>query len=60
MWWTYVATGLVVLFLVVVRGLTAGYRPPRASSPDERGASPRRPRAVADLPAPPATEPSAA
>lgn len=24
MWWTYAGTGLVVLFLVVVRGLTAG------------------------------------
>ena len=25
MFWTYVATGLLVLFLVVVRGLTAGF-----------------------------------
>jgi predicted ferric reductase len=33
MWWTYVGTGLVVLFLVVVRGLTAGYRPERAPRP---------------------------
>jgi DMSO/TMAO reductase YedYZ heme-binding membrane subunit len=33
MWWTYVATGLVVLFLLVVRGLTAGYRPERAARP---------------------------
>ena len=29
MWWTYVATGLVVLFLVVVRALTVGLRPQR-------------------------------
>jgi len=33
MWWTYVATGLMVLFLVVVRGLTAGFRPERAPRP---------------------------
>ncbi len=30
MWWTYVATGAIVVFLVVLRGLTAGYRPERA------------------------------
>ena len=30
MWWTYVATGAFVVFLVVLRGLTAGYRPERA------------------------------
>jgi len=29
LFWTYIATGVAVLFLVVVRGLTAGYRPPR-------------------------------
>lgn len=34
MWWTYVATGLIVLFLVIVRGLTAGVRPERAVRPD--------------------------
>jgi cytochrome b561 len=34
MWWTYVATGLSVLFLVVVRGLTAGFRPERAPRPE--------------------------
>ena len=33
MWWSYLATGAVVLFLVLVRGLTSGYRPPRASPP---------------------------
>lgn len=31
MWWTYIATGLLVLFLLVVRALTAGYRPERAA-----------------------------
>ncbi len=35
MWWTYVATGLVVVFLLFVRGLTAGYRPER-SAPSAR------------------------
>jgi len=33
MWWSYVGTGTVVLFLVVVRGLTAGFRPERAAPP---------------------------
>jgi DMSO/TMAO reductase YedYZ heme-binding membrane subunit len=36
MWWIYVGTGLVVLFLLVVRGLTAGYRPERRSRPAGR------------------------
>jgi cytochrome b561 len=30
----YVASGLFVLFLVLVRGLTVGFRPPRPSAPD--------------------------
>ena len=30
MWWTYVVTGSAVVFLVVLRGLTAGCRPERA------------------------------
>ena len=34
MWWTYVATGLITLFLLVVRGLTAGFRPARAAAPE--------------------------
>ena len=34
MYWTYIATGLIVLFLVVVRGLTSGYRPERAPRPE--------------------------
>jgi predicted ferric reductase len=33
MWWTYVVTGLIVLFLIVVRALTADYRPERAPRP---------------------------
>ncbi len=34
MWWTYVTTGLIVLFLVVVRGLTVRLRPERRPAPD--------------------------
>jgi hypothetical protein len=41
MWWVYMATGLVTLFLVVVRGLTVGFRPERAPRPDH--ARPPRP-----------------
>jgi sulfoxide reductase heme-binding subunit YedZ len=33
MWWTYLGSGMIVFFLVVVRGLTAGYRPERAPRP---------------------------
>jgi DMSO/TMAO reductase YedYZ heme-binding membrane subunit len=36
MWWTYVVTGGIVLFLVIARGLTAGIRPAR----DRRHAGP--------------------
>ncbi len=36
MWWTYVATGSIAVFLVVLRGLTAGYRPERAERPARR------------------------
>jgi DMSO/TMAO reductase YedYZ heme-binding membrane subunit len=32
MWWTYVGTGLVVVFLVVVRALTVGLRPERKAA----------------------------
>jgi DMSO/TMAO reductase YedYZ heme-binding membrane subunit len=31
MWPIYAATGIITLFLVIVRGLTHGYRPPRAA-----------------------------
>jgi len=37
MWWTYVGTGLVVVFLLVVRGLTAGFRPERGAPPTAAG-----------------------
>jgi DMSO/TMAO reductase YedYZ heme-binding membrane subunit len=55
MWWTYVATGLIVVFLLVVRGLTAGYRPERAPRP-EHLARPERPGTPAERP----RQPSAA
>jgi sulfoxide reductase heme-binding subunit YedZ len=41
----YVVTGLLTLFLVIVRGLTYGYRPPRAERP-------AKPAAVAGSPTP--------
>ena len=34
MWGMYALTGLTVLFLVIVRGLSYGYRPPRAAPPE--------------------------
>ena len=34
MWGMYALTGLTVLFLVIVRGLSYGYRPPRPSPPE--------------------------
>jgi len=35
MWWTYVATALIVVFLVVLRALTLGLRPERRALPAE-------------------------
>ncbi len=40
MWWTYLGTGLIVLFLLVVRGLTSGFRPERAAHPAPRARVP--------------------
>jgi len=36
MWWIYLVTGGIVLFLVIVRGLTAGVRPARHEAPPRR------------------------
>ena len=55
MWPMYLATGTIVLFLVLVRGLSAGYRPERAPRPDR---SARTPRAAA--PVEPASPPEPA
>ena len=52
MWWTYLATGLIVLFLLLVRAFTAGYRPERATPPPRDRA--RTAPAIQQLPAPPA------
>lgn len=65
MWWTYVATGLVVVFLLVVRGLTIGYRPERSAPAAAAGRAAREPALTprpADQPAaeerPPPGEPT--
>lgn len=39
----YAATGLATLFLVIVRALTIGYRPPRPEVPARAGAQPTHP-----------------
>lgn len=41
----YVLTGLITLFLVIVRGLTYGFRPPRPERPER----PREPRSQAPV-----------
>jgi sulfoxide reductase heme-binding subunit YedZ len=43
MWWVYVTTGAAAMFLVVLRGLTAGLRPARAERPAGAG-RPAQPR----------------
>lgn len=55
MWWTYLGTGLLVLFLLVVRALTAGYRPERATPAARDRATARMAPTGPKLPAPPAT-----
>ena len=42
MWWTYVATGAIVLFLVTVRALTVGLRPERKAPPAHARPVPER------------------
>jgi sulfoxide reductase heme-binding subunit YedZ len=37
MWWTYVATGGLTLFLIVLRAFTIGLRPARAAVPEGAG-----------------------
>lgn len=39
MWWTYVATALLVVFLVLVRAFTVGLRPERRPLPTDQGSS---------------------
>ena len=43
-WWMfgmYALTGLIVVFLVIVRGLSYGYRPPRPAPPERATRAPR-------------------
>jgi methionine sulfoxide reductase heme-binding subunit len=47
LWWTYVGTGLVVVFLIVVRALTVGLRPQRKAPPPHARAPVERPAATA-------------
>jgi sulfoxide reductase heme-binding subunit YedZ len=54
MWWLYLATGLAVVFLVLVRGLTFGFRPARAPRPEDAA----RPERAARPPSPRAGEPA--
>jgi methionine sulfoxide reductase heme-binding subunit len=54
MWWLYLATGLAVVFLVLVRGLTFGFRPARAPRPEDAA----RPERTARPPSPRAGEPA--
>jgi DMSO/TMAO reductase YedYZ heme-binding membrane subunit len=39
LWWMYVATASILLFLLLVRGFTAGERPQRKSLPDSAAAA---------------------
>jgi DMSO/TMAO reductase YedYZ heme-binding membrane subunit len=53
MWWSYVASGMLVVFLVLVRGLTAGVRPTRPAATANTGKhapAATRPRSAASHP----------
>jgi methionine sulfoxide reductase heme-binding subunit len=57
MWWIYVVTGGVVVFLVLTRGLTAGIRAVRAAHPARaRTARPSRPETQTSEPEAPARQ----
>ena len=54
MWGMYALTGLIVVFLVIVRGLSYGYRPPRPAPPERATRTTRtaaEPTAAAEPPA---------
>lgn len=42
MWWTYVSTGAIIVFLVTVRALTVGLRPERKAPPAHARPVPER------------------
>jgi predicted ferric reductase len=50
MWGIYLATGVITLFLVIVRGLTVGYRPPRAPRAERTPAQTPPPQRVSTAP----------
>jgi sulfoxide reductase heme-binding subunit YedZ len=56
MWWTYVATAATVLFLLIVRGLTAGLRAARAERPAHARPVDRPARPATDVPGAAGTE----
>lgn len=54
-WWMfgmYALTGLIVVFLVIVRGLSYGYRPPRPAPPERATRAPRAAAAPGTAPEP--------
>jgi sulfoxide reductase heme-binding subunit YedZ len=52
MWGMYALTGLIVVFLVIVRGLSYGYRPPRPAPPERATRAPRAAAAPGTAPEP--------
>ena len=52
MWGMYAVTGLIVVFLVLVRGLSYGYRPPRPAPPERATRAPRTAAASGTAPEP--------
>jgi sulfoxide reductase heme-binding subunit YedZ len=55
MWGMYALTGLIVVFLVLVRGLSYGYRPPRPAPPERATRAPKAAVAEGAAPEPTAT-----
>jgi cytochrome b561 len=52
MWGMYALTGLLVVFLVLVRGLSYGYRPPRPAPPERATRAPKPDTAPETAPEP--------
>jgi len=60
MWGMYALTGLLVVFLVLVRGLSYGYRPPRPAPPERVARAPKTVPAETTAPEPTAAAESPA